>query len=194
MMVKVCGITNEEDALAAVDYGAAALGFIFYAGSPRHVNPEAAARIIEQVPAGIWKVGVFVDEPPAAVAAVAGEAGLDVAQLHGSETVAEFPQGIRVWKALRIAGSLPDLELYPAEAILLDGAASGQTFDWNLARGAAGRIILAGGLGPENVRRAIAQAQPWGVDASSAIERAPGRKDHVRMAAFIRAALDVQTC
>ncbi len=99
MMVKICGITNVEDAVAAVEGGASALGFNFWPGSPRYVTPEAARRVIEQLPATVWKVGVFVDEDPAAVARIAGEAGLDIVQLHGHETPRDFPPGARIWKA-----------------------------------------------------------------------------------------------
>jgi phosphoribosylanthranilate isomerase len=189
MIAKICGITNRDDALAAVDGGAAALGFIFYRGSPRYIAPDQARAIIEALPAPVWKVGVFVDETPQAVAGLAAALGLDIAQLHGRETARAFPAGLRVWKALRIQSEVPDLDAYPAEAILLDGATSGQTFDWNLARIPGRRIIIAGGLDANNVREAIERAQPWGVDACSSLEREPGRKDHVKVAAFLRAAL-----
>jgi len=121
------------------------LGFIFYPKSPRYIEYAAAARVIAKLPAGVWKVGVFVDEPAAAVAGRAAEIGLDVAQLHGRETALDFPAGVRVWKALRVPprGPLPDCTPYPSEAILLDGAASGQSFDWRLARNAGVRVILA---------------------------------------------------
>jgi phosphoribosylanthranilate isomerase len=99
MMVKICGITNREDALAAIDGGAAALGFNFYAGSPRYIAPEAAAVIAAGLPARVWKVGVFVDEAAANVERIARQVGLDVAQLHGSETPKQYPRGTRVWKA-----------------------------------------------------------------------------------------------
>ncbi len=188
MMVKICGITNREDALAAVEGGASALGFIFYPKSPRCVDAEQARRIAEVVPASIWKVGVFVNEPAAEVARIARAAGLDVAQLHGQETAADFPPGIRIWKALRILEAVPDLDQYPVEAFLLDGMANGRTFDWNLARVPGKRIILAGGLDATNVSRAIECARPWGVDACSCLESAPGRKDHVKLKEFLRAA------
>jgi phosphoribosylanthranilate isomerase len=188
MMVKICGITNREDALAAVEGGASALGFIFYSKSPRYIEPERAARIIELLPGGVWKAGVFVDEDVAAVAETAAATGLDIAQLHGRESAADFPAGVRVWKALRIADAVPDLVPYPAEAILLDGAASGRTFNWSMARIPDKRIIIAGGLDAANVREAIRRAQPWGVDACSSLEAAPGRKDPAKVAAFLRAA------
>ena len=190
MMAKICGITNRDDALAAIGGGAAALGFNFYPASPRYLTERQAAELIAALPASVWKVGVFVNEPRERVAEIARQAGLDVVQLHGEETPEEYPAGLRVWKAFRIKGGT-SIPACPAEAVLLDGPASGQTFDWSLARGAAERIILAGGLDAANVRQAIAQAQPWGVDACSRIESAPGRKDHRKMAEFLKAALAV---
>ena len=191
MMVKICGITNLEDALAAVEGGARALGFNFWPRSPRYITPEAAREMIAKLPAEVWKVGVFVDEKPEKITAIARETGLDVVQLHGRETGADFPQGLRVWKAVRIGTQFDReaLDQYPAEALLLDGASNGVTFDWTLAAGLHGNVIVAGGLDAANVRKAIDQAQPWGVDACSRIESAPGKKDHVKMAQFLKAAL-----
>jgi phosphoribosylanthranilate isomerase len=191
MMVKICGITNVEDALAAIEDGAAALGFNFWPHSPRYVKPEAARKIIERLPATVWKAGVFVDETAGAVAEIVRETGLDIAQLHGRETAADFPVGVRVWKAIRIGASFDAAALaeYPAEAVLLDGPANGVPFDWTLAPGASRKVIIAGGLDAGNVRRAIEQARPWGVDACSCIESAPGKKDHRKMAEFLKAAL-----
>ena len=191
MMVKICGITNLEDALAAVEGGAQALGFNFWPGSPRYITPKRARAIIDALPGDVCKVGVFVDETPEAVKTIAREAGVDVAQLHGQETAGEFPEGLRVWKAVRIGEKFDRaaLDRYPAEALLLDGAANGTTFDWALAAGIARRVIVAGGLDAGNVARAIAQARPWGVDACSRLEAAPGRKDHVKMAQFLKAAI-----
>ena len=197
-VVKVCGITNAEDARAAVEAGAGALGFNFYRKSPRYVTAPAAAAITVGVPAGVLKVGVFVNESPARVAEIVREAGLDIAQLHGDEGAGDVPAGVRVWKAFRVTAefALEKLEQFPAEAYLLDTptemyGGSGHTFDWTRARGAAGRILLAGGLDESNVREAIAAAQPWGVDACSRLESAPGKKDHGRMARFIAAAHSV---
>jgi len=191
MMVKICGITNAEDALAAIEGGAAALGLNFWPRSPRYVKPEAARKIIERLPATVWKAGVFVDETVGAVAEIVRETGLDIAQLHGRETAADFPVGVRVWKAIRIGASFDAAALaeYPAEAVLLDGPANGVPFDWTLAAGASRKVIIAGGLDAGNVRRAIEQARPWGVDACSCIESAPGKKDHRKMAEFLKAAL-----
>lgn len=191
MMVKICGITNVEDALAAIEGGAAALGFNFWPRSPRYVKPEAARKMIDRLPATVWKAGVFVDETADAIAQTVREAGLDIAQLHGRETAADFPRGVRVWKAVRMGASFDAamLDEYPAEAVLLDGPANGVTFDWTLAAGAWKKVIIAGGLDAGNVRRAIEQARPWGVDACSCIESAPGKKDHRKMAEFLKAAL-----
>ena len=191
MMVKICGITNVEDALAAIDGGAAALGFNFWPRSPRYVKPEVARRIIGRLPGTVWKAGVFVDETAGAVAKTMDEASIDIAQLHGREAAADFPRGVRVWKAVRIGADFDAamLDEYPAEAVLLDGPANGVPFNWRLAKGASKKVIIAGGLDAGNVRSAIEQARPWGVDACSRIESAPGKKDHRKMAEFLKAAL-----
>jgi phosphoribosylanthranilate isomerase len=192
-MVKICGITNLEDALAAADGGASALGFNFYPRSPRYLAPELAAAIIERLPAGILNVGVFVNESADAVRGVMRLAGIDVAQLHGDEPPSAAPAGARYWKAFRVDERFrPELmDDYNAEAYLLDapGGGSGRTFDWERARGLDRRIILAGGLDASNVRVAIEAVRPWGVDACSRIESVPGRKDHVKMREFLKAAL-----
>ena len=200
MIVKICGITNREDALAAAEAGASALGFIFYPDSRRYILPDTAALIAEAVPKTVWKVGVFVNEQPERVAEVAALAGLDVVQLVGP---AGHPSGapvphLRLWRALPVGPDfrLSQLEAWPeAEALVLDTAVpgryggTGQTFPWELARGATRKVILAGGLHAGNVREAIRAARPWGVDASSSLETAPGVKSHARVAAFIAAAL-----
>ena len=191
MMVKICGITNLEDATAAVEGGASALGFNFWRRSPRYMTPESARGLIDQLPSTVWKVGVFVDEDAATVARIARETGLDIVQLHGQETAQSFPQGARVWKAVRIRENFDVTRLneYPSEAILLDGPANGKTFDWSLAAHVSKKLIVAGGLDADNVRAAIDQAKPWGVDACSRLESEPGRKDHGKMAQFLKAAL-----
>jgi phosphoribosylanthranilate isomerase len=196
MMVKVCGITNQADADAAA--GAGALGFNFYRPSPRYVDPESAAAIV--TPAGVLRVGVFVNEPRAVE--IARQARLDVIQLHGDEQAA--PAGFPVWKAFRVTSDFSmDRLTFPAEAFLLDApgelyGGSGHTFDWTRAKGAADwsrakgadrTILLAGGLGPDNVQQAIATARPWGVDACSRLELRPGIKDHAKVARFIELAL-----
>lgn len=191
MMVKICGITNREDAQAAIDHGASALGFIFYPRSPRYVSPEQAANIIAALQSRVWNVGVFVDEPRERVSAVMSQVGLDIAQLHGNESPAEYPAGARVWKAWRIRGVFEPSEHQSssAEAVLLDGPATGVSFDWTMAAQMDGKVIIAGGLDETNVRDAIDRSSPWGVDASSRLEYAPGKKDHNKLQRFLKAAL-----
>jgi phosphoribosylanthranilate isomerase len=195
--VKICGITNLEDALLAASLGAQALGFIFYPPSPRQVAPEAARNIIAQLPPLVLSVGVFVDEEAPVVRDLAARAGLDWVQLHGQESP-EYCRslGRRVIKAFRIrdANSLRDLPDYRSsvQAFLLDTykegrvGGTGETFNWELAREAQkfGPIILAGGLTPENVAQAIKVAQPQAVDVASGVEAAPGKKDPVKLKAF----------
>ena len=193
MIVKVCGITNAEDAAVAIDAVSNAIGFNFYARSPRYIAPEEAAQIST---GSARRVGVFVNESAGRIAEIARIARLDTAQLHGNG-IGENAPHIAVWKARQITAAF---ELSPdaaanAEAVLLDGPAgelyggSGRTFDWALARAAAVRIIIAGGLDGSNVAEAIAIAHPWGVDACSRLEAAPGKKDHAKMQGFIHAAL-----
>ncbi len=198
--LKICGITNLEDALLAADMGAHALGFIFYPKSPRKVEVDAAREIISQLPPFILTVGVFVDEEPQTVRDVATRAGLDWLQLHGKESP-EYCRslGRRVIKAFRIQDekSLASLAAFrgAAQAFLLDTykkglvGGTGETFNWNLARQARqyGPIILAGGLTPENVAQAITIAQPQAVDVASGVEAAPGRKNPEKLRAFCAA-------
>ena len=198
--IKICGITNLEDALLAADLGADALGFIFYPPSPRSVEPEAAKNIIAQLPPLVTTVGVFVDEDAATVKELAAAAGLDWLQMHGKETP-EYCRSLerRVIKAFRIRGenSLTGLAAYKGvvQALLLDTykkgqvGGTGETFNWDLAREARkyGPIILAGGLTPENVAQAIATAQPQAVDVASGVEAAPGKKDPLKLTEFIKA-------
>ena len=198
MLIKICGITNSEDAQAAINEGATALGFNFYRPSPRYIAPEAAAAIAALVPATVLKVGVFVNESPVNLMAIAATAGLDIVQLHGDESAADSPPGLRVWKAFRVNESFSSQRLreFPAEAYLLDSptdlyGGSGHQFDWSLARGMGGKIVLAGGLDASNVLTAIAMAQPWGVDACSRLESAPGKKDRAKLAAFMKVLRDV---
>ena len=182
MMIKVCGITRREDAVAAAEAGASALGFIFCRQSPRYVTPEKAAELGEALP--VWKVGVFVDETPAAIEAAIRAARLDIVQIYGGAA----PAGVRVWKAFRVGQSFDHSWAQGADAVLLDGAGNGSVFDWHLARGASEKVIVAGGLDAANVAEAIRTAQPWGVDASSRLETAPGIKDHEKVRAFVEAA------
>jgi phosphoribosylanthranilate isomerase len=185
MFVKICGITNREDALAAVDAGARALGFIFYAPSPRAVTAAQLQSWIGDIPANIWKVGVFVDEAPELIEQICAHLRLEIAQLHGSETPDRHPRTIRIWKAFRIENAEARVPDYPAEAILIDGPA----YDWSQTAHFTRPLILAGGLEPDNVRDAIERKKPWAVDVASGVESSPGRKDHARMKKFIEAAL-----
>jgi len=198
--IKICGITNLEDALLAADLGADALGFIFYPKSPRKVAPEAARAIIAQLPPLVTTVGVFVDEDAAAVRELAARLGLDWVQLHGQESPDYCRSlGRRVIKGFRVQDqhSLAALEAYrgAAQALLLDTykkgqiGGTGETFNWALAREAQkyGPIILAGGLNPENVAQAIAAAQPQAVDVASGVESAPGKKDPEKLRRFFAA-------
>jgi phosphoribosylanthranilate isomerase len=194
MILKICGITNQEDASAAVDAGANALGFNFYPRSPRCIAPEAAAEITSR--GGVRRVGVFVNEAPARIEEIVRIAALNVAQLHGDEEPRDYPKSVPVWKATRVAGAFDYMRFLnlPIEALLLDGPAAGsyggagKTFQWEVADSAPVKIILAGGLDASNVARAIELAHPWGVDACSKLESAPGKKDHEKMTAFLEAA------
>jgi phosphoribosylanthranilate isomerase len=188
MFVKICGITNPDDAQAAIDNGAGALGFIFHPASPRFVSPNLLAQWIGRIPPQVRRVGVFVDRPAAEVDETCSKLGLDVAQLHGSESPADAPQSIPVWKAFRISGEIaPEVHEFPAEAVLLDGESTGVSFDWPLARQVRRPFLLAGGLTEHNVAQAIEEAQPWGIDVSSSLELYPGKKDHARLARFLKA-------
>ncbi len=191
MFVKICGLTNLEDSLAAADFGAQALGFNFVESSPRYIGEDALAEWIERIPANIWRVGVFADEPAAQVSAMCRRLGLHVAQLHGSESIDDLPTDVRVWKAVRVRAGFDTVQWqrYPTEALLLDGPASGTPFDWSVAGHSGRKVVLAGGLHPGNVREAIGRVQPWGVDVCSRIEISPRKKDHQLMAKFLEKAL-----
>ncbi len=193
--VKICGITNLDDALLAVEYGADALGFVFYEGSPRHVFPETVREIISRLPPFVTTVGVFVNAPPQEIREVMDLAGLDVVQLHGDEPQEECSLFPRVIKAFRVR-ELSDIERlkgYSVSAYLLDAydpevpGGTGQTFNWDIAVEAKkyGPIILAGGLTPENVADAVSRVRPYAVDVSSGVEAQKGKKDHEKMRLFI---------
>ncbi|MEW6262304.1 MAG: phosphoribosylanthranilate isomerase [Thermodesulfobacteriota bacterium] len=199
--IKVCGLTRLEDALAAARLGADALGFVF-APSPRRIEPDLAAAIIRELPPFVLTVGVFVNESLHRIEAVRRRCGLDAVQLHGDEDEAVVVAvrrrtGVRVIKALP-AGPGVDISksVFPGTPLLLDAGSgrvrggTGQTCDWSLAAAvAAGRtIILAGGLNPDNVSRAVALVKPYAVDVSSGVESEMGRKDHEKLAAFIHRA------
>lgn len=197
--VKVCGITNLADALAALDAGADMLGFNFYRRSPRYVSPPEARRVIERLPGGVACVGVFVNEPtPEDVIDIAREAGLGAVQLHGDEPP-EFCRelhGLTTIKALRVgADYTPEsAAAYGTDAVLLDAyvagarGGTGHTFDWTLAtltRERVSQLILAGGLNPDNVSAAVAAVRPYAVDVCSGIETSPGRKSPQLMRRFV---------
>lgn len=194
--VKICGITNLEDAEAAVAFGADALGFIFYKKSPRYIDPLRAAAITRALPPFVIKVGVFVDEALEEVSRVREDASLDRVQLHGDETpgyCAEASPG--VIKAFRIRGraDIERLALYDVSAFLLDTyvdgvpGGTGEAFNWEIAVEASAlrRIILSGGLTPGNVAMAIKTVRPYAVDVSSGVEAGPGKKDLEKMKKFI---------
>jgi phosphoribosylanthranilate isomerase len=202
--VKICGITNLADALAAVAAGADALGLNFYEKSPRHVSLKTAAEISQQLPPFVMRAGVFVNADEDLVTRAIAESNLSLLQFHGDETP-EFCTlfGLMSMKAFRIRdeASLQALRDYPTDAWLLDAyspakpGGTGETFNWDLALEARswGRpVFLAGGLTPENVAEAVRHAQPFGVDVSSGVEAAPGRKDHAKVRAFIQAAKSVE--
>ncbi|HVW34922.1 MAG TPA: phosphoribosylanthranilate isomerase [Acidimicrobiia bacterium] len=195
MFVKVCGITNEDDALLAVAMGADALGFVF-APSPRQVHPEVVRDILKRLPHDTLTIGVFRNETPERVVDVVARTGLKGAQLHGGET-AEDLRLVRlrvpfVIQALpagdpRLAGAGAGPEA--ADVVLIDAPTpgSGEVFDWSLAEGAPDgvRLLLAGGLNPDNVEAAIRKVRPWGVDSASGTEAAPGRKDATKVRLFV---------
>jgi phosphoribosylanthranilate isomerase len=199
--VKICGVTNLADARRAVAFGADWLGFNFYPGSPRCIAPARAAAIIRKLPRRVRSIGVFRDEPRARIASVVRQAGLAGVQLHGREsarTIAALARRFPVWKAVRVRGAFrtASLEKYrAAEAILLDAfrpgvpGGTGRTFDWTVAARARqhARIILAGGLTPENVGDAVRTARPFAVDVASGVELRAGKKDARKMRRFIAA-------
>lgn len=198
--VKICGITNLEDARLAADLGAHALGFIFYPKSPRYVAPDVARDIIRALPPLVLSVGVFVDEDAGVVRDIASQAGLDWVQVHGRESPDYCKSlGRRVIKGFRVRGEdiFEKLQQYQgaAQAFLLDAykpghpGGTGETFDWDLARQADkfGPIILAGGLTSNNIVEAVRAARPAAVDVASGVEATPGRKDPVKLGAFFAA-------
>jgi phosphoribosylanthranilate isomerase len=200
-LVKICGITNLEDAMAAVDAGADALGFNFYPRSPRYISPVAAREITNHVPDSILKVGVFVNEGLQSVLKILTEAGLSAAQLHGDESPEYCRRlaGIYVIKAFGAKNNL-DLKAYHVNAIMLDTkddvlrGGTGRVFDWSIAQRANAstpKLFLAGGLSPENVAAAITTVRPYAVDACSSLEESPGVKNHERVRAFINAVRNV---
>jgi phosphoribosylanthranilate isomerase len=215
--IKICGITNIEDALAAVETGADALGFVFHQNSPRRVDPEQARRIVAQLPPNLELVGVFVDHSVQQINEIAQAVGLSAVQLHGYEFPVEKLKNLwnshnrKLFVALsaphlfQSAYGLGGLDLRPESrnkisAIFLDSGSldqpggTGRAFDWNRATSMATLIrkdfnlVIAGGLNPENVAEAIHILKPWGIDVSSGVESKPGKKDGAQVRAFIQRA------
>lgn len=197
--VKICGTTSVKDALLAVDYGADALGFVFYDKSPRFITVETAKEVISHLPPFVKTVGLFVNETADTINCIADTCMLDMVQLHGDESP-EFCNKIRrrVIKAFRIKNknSLSSMSEYNVSGYLLDAyvegvpGGTGETFDWSIAEQAEeyGYVILAGGLTPDNVVEAIRKADPYGVDVCSGVEESKGRKDPQKLKDFIHAA------
>lgn len=200
--VKICGITNEQDALWAVNLGADFIGINFWSGSPRHVSVAQGAKIVQKVPAFCRPVGVFVNEEAANLSKILKKTGLTMVQLHGQETPevcqALKSQGVSVIKAVRVTddASLEAAKAYAGavDYLLLDAGTdeqpggTGQTVSWETAAKASGLGIpffLAGGLTPENVGQAAAKVKPQGVDVASGVEKSPKRKDYEKMKDFI---------
>jgi phosphoribosylanthranilate isomerase len=197
--VKICGITNLEDAKAAINLGADALGFNFYKRSPRYIEPTNAKPIIEALPPLVSLVGIFVDEfSPERILSIIHAIGLGSVQLHGSESpeYARKISELRLIKAFRVDENfdVAQLAAYRVGAYLLDAydskqvGGTGQIFNWDIAVAAKqhGRVILAGGLSPENVHDAILRVRPYAVDICSSIESEPGKKDPAKMATLFR--------
>ena len=195
MFVKICGVTNEDDALLAVAMGADAVGFVF-APSPRQVHPEVVRDILKRLPHDTLTIGVFRNETPERVIDIVGRTGLKGAQLHGGETAEDLrlvrlrvPFVIQALPAgdARLAGAGVGPE--SADVVLIDSPTpgSGEVFDWSLAEGAPDgvRILLAGGLNPDNVEAAIRKVRPWGVDSASGTEASPGKKDATKVRLFV---------
>jgi len=199
ILVKICGITNWPDAKAACDAGANMLGFNFYEKSLRRVSTVEAATMRSKFPAGIQAVGVFVNAKPAEIVSLHAFVRFHAAQLHGDETpgiVSEIARTVAVIKAFRVAADFPVATLdkyHDAFAFLIDGSRAGQyggtgaAADWNVARRAVAshRIMLAGGLTPENVGAAVRTVRPYAVDVASGVEAKPGKKDHIKLKEFI---------
>lgn len=195
--VKICGITNLEDALAAAEAGADALGFIFYPESPRFIEPGEVRNIISKLPVFITTVGVFVDESEEMIRRIIRESGVQTLQFHGAESpllCTRFRE--KVIKAVKVkdAESINSMRMYSLDTFLLDTyheemrGGTGRTFDWKIAVKAKeyGLIILSGGLTPSNVGELITRVQPYGVDVSSGVEISPGKKDHRKIREFMK--------
>jgi phosphoribosylanthranilate isomerase len=205
--IKICGITNLEDAFAAVAAGANALGFNFYKPSPRYITPRTAREIIAQLPNEVLTVGVFVNEDsPQSVRSIANEAGVTALQLHGDESPnysRDLAADRYVIKALSVSNDfeVQMVQRYEVEAIMLDTkhnalrGGTGRVFDWTIAQEVSKvvpKLYLAGGLSPENIEDAIEIVRPYAVDACSALEDRPGKKNHERMRFFVETARSVK--
>ena len=200
-LVKICGITNLEDALCAVDAGAGALGFNFYSPSPRYIDPENAREIIEKLPKRVLAVGVFVNEERERLKSIATAAGVAALQLHGDESP-EYSAELRDWYVIKAFCVGEDFDPsvvvdYPIKAVMIDArhktlrGGTGLLSDWSVAkrvREFGKPLFLAGGLSPDNVREAITVVKPYAVDACSALEEQAGKKNHKSVEAFVRAA------
>jgi phosphoribosylanthranilate isomerase len=201
LKVKICGITDPDDALAAVGYGADALGFVFYQKSPRYVTPESVAKIIKELPPFVMTVGVFVNETETKINEIMHITGLNMVQLHGDESQEMCEIWPRVIKAFRMREftDLERLKDYNISAYLLDAydpnipGGTGQAFNWDIALEANkfGKVILAGGLNPENIAKAVTRVRPYAVDVSSGVEKEKGKKDLDKMKLFIERAKSV---
>lgn len=197
--IKICGITNLDDARAACDAGADYLGFIIYNKSPRSIPPSALRRLLEKIDRKIKSVGVFVNEPADTAAKIVADCGLSIVQLCAEESFKEFRSFTApIWRVVRIKNNLPhpSPDKWPADRYVLDAAnaktygGTGRAVDWTTAARLAKqhKIMLAGGLTPENVADAVRLVRPRGVDVASGVERAPGKKDHKKIRFFIEAA------
>jgi phosphoribosylanthranilate isomerase len=198
MLVKICGITRAEDAAAAVECGAGALGFVFWPGSPRFIDPYRARAIVATLPPFVTTVGLFVNQPVDYVTGVASLVRLGAVQLHGDETPG-YAAGISTPVIKAVTVDDPQLSIWPAHTTLLLDAhdpekrgGTGRTVDWAAAATVAARrtTLLAGGLTPENVAEAVVRVRPFGIDVSSGVERSPGVKDHQRLRALFEALHD----
>jgi phosphoribosylanthranilate isomerase len=214
--IKICGTTNLEDALTAVDAGADALGFVFYEKSPRKIDLESAREIVEKLPLNIEKVGVFVDEPVAKILRTVARAGLTAAQLHGVKSrKPEFIRALKTGRDLKLFLVLPATEInsgldWPENgetgisAVFFDSGTpqlpggTGRTFDWKAAAsgiqsiGEKLKVVVGGGLNSANVADAIRILKPWGADVASGVEASPGKKDPEKVRAFIDAVRKIE--
>ena len=199
MLVKICGITRLEDAEAAIELGAGAIGFVFWPKSPRYLDPERARTIVAALPPFIATVGVFVDQTARLVNGVAARVGLSTVQLHGDEPIemlGEIERPVVKAMALRASMTAEEADAWPSRVRLLIDAhdpdqrgGTGRTVDWKRAAAVAARrpVLLAGGLNAANVADAIRTVKPFGIDVSSGVESSPGIKDHARLRALFDA-------